>query len=220
MKVSGGLIGITLNPTARTKYFLIAPELARLAEQAKLMAGTSSNTQTSHHNLTTPVRLCEERNVQQLTASIQCFTNPFTVEDPDLFNLVTKVRMPEKVKKDLCDQSIIGNKLLETFVKERIQTAENSIWDVVKKRKLLTWKTTGKTVRVATKDKIIKLKEDRCLFARNDGNLQVPSRDRHQRGSGSVRVLGSSTINVCRRWQDAALFRKERLDGYSREASK
>ena len=166
MKVSGRLIGITLNPSARMKYFLIAPELARLAEEAKLMAGTSSKTQTSHHNLTTVVRLREERNVQQLTASIQRFTNPFTVEGPDLFNLVTKVRMPEKVKKDLCDQSVIGNKLFGTFVKERIQTAEKSIWDVVKKRKLLTWKTTGKTVRVATKDKIIELKEDRCLFAR------------------------------------------------------
>ena len=84
MKVSGGLIGITLNPSARTKYFLIAPELAKLAEEAKLMAGTSSKTQTSHHNLTTVVRLREERNVQQLTASIQRFTNPFTVEGPDL----------------------------------------------------------------------------------------------------------------------------------------
>ena len=35
MKVSGGSIGITLNPNARMKYFLIAPELARLAQQAK-----------------------------------------------------------------------------------------------------------------------------------------------------------------------------------------
>lgn len=165
IKVSGGLIGIRLNPTARTKYFLIAPELARLAEQAKLMAGTSSKTQTSHHNLATAVRLHEERNIQQRTASIQRFTNLFTVEGPDLFNLVTKVHTPKKVKKDLCDQSVIGNKLFGTFVKEWIQTAKKSIWDVVKKRKLLTWKTTGKTVRVATKDKIIELKEDRCLFA-------------------------------------------------------
>lgn len=164
LKVSGGLIGITLNPTARTKYSLIAPELARLAEQAKLIAGTSSKTQTSHYKLTTAVKLREERNVQQLTASIQRFTNLFTEEDPELFNLVTKVRMAEIVKKDLCDQSIIGNKLFQIFVKERIQTAEKSIWDVVKKRKLLTWKTTGKTVRAATKDKIIELKEDRCLF--------------------------------------------------------
>ena len=106
------------------------------------------------------------RNFQQLTASIQQFTNPFTLEDPDLFNLGTKVLMPEKVQKDLCDQSVIGNKLFGTFVRERIQTAEKSIWDVVKKRKLLTWRTTGKIVRVATKDKIVELKEDRCLFAR------------------------------------------------------
>lgn len=41
MKVSGGLIGITLNEAARTKLFLIAPELARLAEEAKGMAGLS-----------------------------------------------------------------------------------------------------------------------------------------------------------------------------------
>ena len=73
--------------------------------------------------------------------------------------------MPLKVKKDLCDQSVIGNRLLRTFVKERVQTAAKSIWDVVKKRKLLSWKTTWKTVRVAANDKIIELKEDRCLFA-------------------------------------------------------
>ena len=42
MKVSGGLIGITLNCTH--EVFLITPGLVRLAEQAKLMAGTSSNT--------------------------------------------------------------------------------------------------------------------------------------------------------------------------------
>ena len=79
---------------------------------------------------------------------------------------MTKVHMPLKVKKDLCDQSVIGNRLLRTFVKERRQTAEKSIWDVVKKRKLLSWKTTWKTVRVAANNKIIELKEDRCFFAR------------------------------------------------------
>ena len=41
MKVSGGLVGITLNPSARTKFILIAPELARLAREAEEMAGYS-----------------------------------------------------------------------------------------------------------------------------------------------------------------------------------
>lgn len=39
MKVSGGLVGITLNESARAKFFLIAPELARLTAEAKAMAG-------------------------------------------------------------------------------------------------------------------------------------------------------------------------------------
>ena len=41
MKVSGGLVSITQNPSARAKFFLIAPELACLAEQAKEIAGVS-----------------------------------------------------------------------------------------------------------------------------------------------------------------------------------
>ena len=46
MKVSGGLVGITLNPSARTKFFLISPELARLAGEAQQMAGVLPNTYT------------------------------------------------------------------------------------------------------------------------------------------------------------------------------
>jgi len=166
MKVSGGLVGITLNPTARTKYFLIAPELARLAEQAKQMTGTSSKTQTHHHNLSTAVRLRQEKNIDRLVNGILRFTNPFTEESADLYNLVTKVVTPENVKKDLSEQSTIGKELFNNFVKERIQSAEHSIWSPMKKRKLLTWKSTGKTLRVATQDKVIELKEDRSLFAR------------------------------------------------------
>ena len=42
MKVSGGLVGITLNPSARAKFFLISQELARLAEEANDMVGVST----------------------------------------------------------------------------------------------------------------------------------------------------------------------------------
>lgn len=64
MKLSGGLVGITLNPNARTKFFLIAPELARPAEEAKEIAGTSTaNESTHHHSLTA----CDETAPQRLT---------------------------------------------------------------------------------------------------------------------------------------------------------
>lgn len=39
MKVAGGLVGIILNPKARTKFFLVSPELAKLAGEARQIAG-------------------------------------------------------------------------------------------------------------------------------------------------------------------------------------
>jgi len=45
MKVTGGLVGITQNASARERFFHTAPELSRLAEEAHTMAGTSSYTQ-------------------------------------------------------------------------------------------------------------------------------------------------------------------------------
>ena len=89
MKVSGGLVGIILNPNARAKFFLISPELAQLAEQARYMAGASSKTCTHHHNLTTAALTREEKNVNKLTATIANYTNPFAQTGDDVFNLVT-----------------------------------------------------------------------------------------------------------------------------------
>ncbi|KAK3740142.1 hypothetical protein QZH41_020119 [Actinostola sp. cb2023] len=91
MKVTGGLVGIILNPSARSKFFLIAPELAKLAEQAKDMAGVSSKIQTHHRNLTTAVLNREDKKVEKLLATIKRFTNPFLEESKELFKLVTKV---------------------------------------------------------------------------------------------------------------------------------
>ena len=64
MKVSGGLVGITLNP--RTKFFLISPELARLAGEAQQMAGVLPNTCIHHHDLSTAILERHERNIESL----------------------------------------------------------------------------------------------------------------------------------------------------------
>ena len=166
MKVSGGLVGITLNPSARTKFFLISPELSRLSQQAKQKAGIALHSQTRHHDISPAVQERQETNVQDLTATFRRFTNPFGDESNDLFNLVTKSVMPENVKEDLCRQKEIGSKLFETFVFERIQKGVTNLWSPMKKQKLATWKSTGKKIKVGVKDKVVELREDRTLFAR------------------------------------------------------
>ena len=159
IKVTGGLVGITLSPSARAKFFLIAPELARLANQAKDMTGVTHEIRGKHHNLTAAVVSPEEKNITKLSNTIRAFTNPFSQDGADLFNLVMKVVSPEEVRDDLCNQSAIGLKLFTVFVNERIQTGKENLWSPMKNQKLLTWKTTAKKTQV-------KLQEDRCLFAR------------------------------------------------------
>ena len=120
------------------------------------MAGLSSKTQGHHHNLTTAVLAHEEKDVAQ-TATIERFAHPFSDTHTNLFNFVTKVVMPETVKEDLCEQSEIGRRLFECFVKERVQSGKVNLLSPMKKRKLLTWKTGAKVVKVTAADKIVEL---------------------------------------------------------------
>ncbi|XP_028412052.1 uncharacterized protein LOC114534781 [Dendronephthya gigantea] len=167
MKVSGGLVGITLNPSARTKFFMIAPELARLAEEAKKMAGRAKTRGgAKHHALTAAGLSREEKNITKLLNTIEGFTNPFTEQGDKLFNLVTKVVASEKVKKDLIEQSEIGQKLYDDFVRDRIITGKINLWSSMKKRKLQTWKAMTKKIKISTSAETIELQEDRNLFAR------------------------------------------------------
>ena len=177
------------------------------------MAGVTHEIRGKHHNLTIAVVFREEKNTTKLSNTIKAFTNPFSQDGADLFNLVTKVVLPEEVKDDLCNQiaTCIGFKLFTVFVKELIQTGKENLWSPMKKQKLLTWKTTGKNTKVTVDNKVVELQEDRCLFARmHDDGMQVASRDQHSRGSWSLSVFSSaSTFPFCVGWLNAALLYEE-----------
>ena len=51
MQVTGGLVGITQNASGGERFFLMAPELCRLAEEAHVMTGLQKATRKEHHNL-------------------------------------------------------------------------------------------------------------------------------------------------------------------------
>ena len=73
--------------------------------------------------------------------------------------------MSDNIREDMCNQSVIGQTLFDMFVKERIQSEKVNLWSTMKKRKLCSWKTNAKKVKVSTKEKVIELREDRSLFA-------------------------------------------------------
>ena len=114
-------------------------------------------------------------------------------------NLITKLVVHENVKQDLCKQSTIGQTLFTNFVNDRIKQGKVSIWIPMKKRKLLTWKTTGKVLNVAAQDKTVELKEDRSLFAIMMMICKIRPEIDIKGGCRNVRDLSSSKLNVCPR---------------------
>ena len=93
------------------------------------------------------------------------FTNPFTQSVDCLFNLVSKVVMPEEIKRDFCAQRTEGDKLFRTFVTKRIQEGRENLWSPMKKQELRTWKKATKETKIIVNKKILELKEDQYLFA-------------------------------------------------------
>ena len=64
----------------------------------------------------------QRRSITALNCTVAGFTNTCTDDSEQLYKLVTKAVMPEKVTHDVCQQSTIGSLLFEEFVSNRIQT--------------------------------------------------------------------------------------------------
>ena len=166
MKVSGGITGITLSPIARTKFFLVAPDLARLAKEAETV-GISRNKPTQHHHEDTDARTKHhQKNIADMANTINKFTNPFTDDCDQLINMVTKAVMPEKIHNDISQSMQIGEERFVEFVAERITTNQVNLWAPMKKLKLQMWSSSGIKSKIKSEDKIVELQEDRALFAR------------------------------------------------------
>ena len=166
MKVAGGLVGITQNASARERFFLTAPELSRLSEEAHEMSGSLTATQKQHHDLSRVVWTRQEENILKLKNVIVSFMNPMMHKSEYLINIITKMVMPTQVQKDICNQDEIGQQENVTFVEKRINKNEVNIWARMKKVQLKLWKSIRKTVKHKLADQIVEMKDDRSLFAR------------------------------------------------------
>lgn len=57
--------------------------------------------------------------------------------------------MLSKIKKNILEESEIGQKLFDNLAKERIKLGNINLWSPIKKKKLQTWKIWGKKIQVS-----------------------------------------------------------------------
>jgi len=167
MKVSGGIVGITLNATARNRFFLTAPYMALFTEQAERMPGGKTYPKKVHHEASNTFLQNRKNNIFLLTETLESYGNPFEDDGETLVNFVTKKVVSPQVQHDLMNCSFIGKERHTTFVDDRISSNSVNFWSRLPKTKLKMWKSGNLTKKFTVTDaKVIELTEDRALLGR------------------------------------------------------
>ena len=82
-----------------------------------------------------------------------------------VMNIATKAILPKEAEKDVLSQKSEGERLYNNYVDE-CNIGEKSTWDRMKKRNLKLFSSLAKKTKVALKDRVVQLKEERSLMTR------------------------------------------------------
>lgn len=171
-KSKGGIVGISQRPAALQRWFLTCHERAAITSSLKSMyAVESDNRSVATHKESSANRITrDEQDIQKL---MNCFTsglmtNPFSEDaGEELLNFATGVVLPTDIAENLIESTEKGCEQMDTFVKKRLDTSEESFWDPIPNLNIKTFSTTTKKTKIKTaSDKFITVSADRDLFGR------------------------------------------------------
>lgn len=89
--------------------------------------------------------------------AIKSFTNPFTIADKEhLYCIASGAPVSREVEYDVLRAEVVGKKVKETFVKERLHSESvKNFFDPIPRQKLLTMEACSKNVTLtSTKGKV------------------------------------------------------------------
>ena len=107
----------------------------------------SNDGRTQHHEITGGKLSRITKNATKLTEVFVVHGNPFTTDEDDMYNLLTRTVMNEKVTKDIFGRDDIGQQMFEGFVTERLTEGNRCVWDPMK-RNLSVWDPNKRNLSV------------------------------------------------------------------------
>ena len=160
LKVNGGVVGLTQNPTALHRFCLISPSLASLCSQFLKNSGIiDKSTKLKHYQLVGSINKRISLNVSKVINMLNDLSVNFAPSEC-VFSILSKAILSSEASADILDHAEIGKNMSEQFVKNRIK-GSTPLWEKMKKRNLKTFQAQSKAVRCKLNDKIVKIKEER-----------------------------------------------------------
>ena len=80
------------------------------------MTRDSETARKRHHQLSQAIRKRKTKNAQKIVSTIDGLIKPFSYQENDIIDLVTKDVIPEKIKQDICLIEIVGVAQMETII--------------------------------------------------------------------------------------------------------
>ena len=165
LKVNGGVVGLTQNPTALHRFCLISPSLASLCSQFLKNSGIiDKSAKLKHYQLVGSIN----KRISVNFSKVINFLNDLSVNfapSECVFNILSKAVLSSEASADILDHVEIGKNMYEQFVENGIK-GSTPLWEKMKKRNLKTFQVQSKVVWYKLNDKIVKIKEERSLITR------------------------------------------------------
>ena len=160
LKSSGGIIGLTNQDNALTRWFLSRPVTAKYSVYFRENL-TQQEVSNRHHTDRESYKKCYNEDVQKMVGMFdETFVDPFSTNSPPtrLINFATGIHVSEEVENSLLHCHKKSRVLLEQFVEERFVTHSGkdepvkSFYDPVTRNKVKTMSNPKTTVRCKAKD--------------------------------------------------------------------
>ena len=146
LKVVGGVKGLLQNENALHRFILCAHVLDSVREDFRKRNKLKKELRDKHYQLTGTTNSKYTDNVDKLLSHFKSIELSFESSE-HTYNIASNAVLSGSISSDIANQQSIGKKVYENFKSERIY-GEKSIWDVMKKCKLQTFKSSGVMVKM------------------------------------------------------------------------
>lgn len=162
MKATGGVKGLTKNPSGLQRFCFTAPILNAISKEFCSKCNIATKSRIRHYQLTGSTNSRISNNVNKLMNMYDTFDVSFQPSDA-VINIISKAVLPTDIARKSLQHSKIDHELY--FIDEPLVGSE-SLWSRLKKCNLPTFRNQRKKISMTIEKKVVLLKEERTLLSR------------------------------------------------------
>ena len=166
IKGSGGVVGLTDNPSAFKKWMIAGPEQARLLKEFEQEYISEEDHKQQHHEEGMSTQKTFKDQALALVQTISEMSNPFLDDSAELVTLDTRNVIDESVVNTVCTVEAVGRDQYNTYHKSVISDRTCSIHEPIKKNSLPLFRCPTRNTKTKQSGQISMLKDDVALFSR------------------------------------------------------